>query len=101
MALMSDTPMASRLKGDAEHWRICAAEARTMAGEQTVGDAKALILKLAKDYDWLAEWAESNPKKQVLNGAHLSPLRRSLKAGNSQAEGGSGEIREIRKKQKE
>ena len=39
------------------HWRKCAAEMRILAEQIENSDARAIFLRLAKDYDWLADWA--------------------------------------------
>jgi len=56
--------------GDARTWRIDAEEARADADELKEAEPKAIMLRIAADYEKLAEWAEkiSTPwwdKKQV------------------------------------
>ena len=55
-------------------WRMRAAEARAIADEMKEPEPKAMILRLADDYDRLAEWAEKNSinwwdKKRLLSNA--------------------------------
>jgi len=43
---------------DAKHWRDRAAEMRVLSGEMKDFEARTLMLKLANDYDKLADRAE-------------------------------------------
>jgi len=54
----------------AHNWRMRAAETRALADEMKEAEPKAIMLRIAADYEKLAEWAEkiSTPwwdKKQV------------------------------------
>jgi hypothetical protein len=42
---------------DTHHWRDCASELRALADELENTDGKAILHRLAVDYDWLADWA--------------------------------------------
>jgi hypothetical protein len=46
--------------GAAHHWRMRAEEARTFADELKEGDPKTIMLRVAADYERLAEWVEKN-----------------------------------------
>lgn len=61
-------PMQPSLISDPNHWRARAAELRAIAAEIQCTDAKALMLNLATDFDWLAEWAEAKASAQKLRG---------------------------------
>jgi hypothetical protein len=43
---------------DAKHWRDRAAEMRVLSGEMIGAEAQRMMLKLANDYDKLADRAE-------------------------------------------
>jgi hypothetical protein len=43
---------------DAKHWRDRAAEMRVLSGEMKDPEAQSMMLKLANDYDGLADRAE-------------------------------------------
>ena len=47
---------------DAKHWRDRAAEMRVLSGEMKDFEARTLMLKLANDYDKLADRAEDRAK---------------------------------------
>jgi len=46
-----------RLASDPDHWRRLAAEAREMADQMPEGERKRIMLRIARDYDTLAEIA--------------------------------------------
>jgi hypothetical protein len=50
--------MASDNINDPKHWRDRAAEVRASAEETKDADTRKIMLRLASDYDQLAEWAE-------------------------------------------
>jgi hypothetical protein len=52
--------MASSLHYDARIWRMRAEEARAHAEEFKRFEPKAIMLRIAVEYDKLAEWAEKN-----------------------------------------
>jgi hypothetical protein len=43
---------------NARMWRMRAAEVRALADDMTETEPKAIILRIADDYDRLAQWAE-------------------------------------------
>jgi hypothetical protein len=45
---------------NARIWRMRAAEIRALADEMKEIEPKAIMLRVAADYDRLAEWAEKN-----------------------------------------
>jgi hypothetical protein len=45
---------------NARMWRMRAAETRALADEMEETEPKAMMLRIAADYDRLAEWAEKN-----------------------------------------
>jgi hypothetical protein len=49
---------------DPEHWRHHATEMRTMAAETANADCKAIMLRLAKDFDWLADCTACRTKSR-------------------------------------
>jgi len=51
-------PMTVQGANDAKHWRDRAAEMRVLSNEMKDFEARTLMLKLANDYDKLAERAE-------------------------------------------
>jgi hypothetical protein len=58
----------------AHHWRMRAEEARTFADELKESEPKAIMLRIAGDYERLAEWAE---KTHPLGGTKNVTHRRS------------------------
>jgi len=50
--------MASDNINDPKHWRNRAAEMRASAEEMKDANIRKITLRLASDYDQLAEWAE-------------------------------------------
>ena len=50
---------------DAKHWRDRAAEMRVLCGEMKDFEAQTLMLKLANDYDKLADRAEDRAGRDV------------------------------------
>jgi len=54
--------MATSFINDPEHWRKRAEEARTLANQMNDETSKQTMLKIAADYDRLAERAEARAK---------------------------------------
>jgi hypothetical protein len=57
--------------GAAHNWRMRAEETRALADELKEAEPKAIMLRIAADYEKLAKWAEENSvpwwdKKQVV-----------------------------------
>ena len=50
---------------DAKHWRDRAAEMRVLSGEMKDFEAQTLMLKLANDYDTLADRAEDRAARDA------------------------------------
>ncbi len=50
----------------ARTWHMRAEEIRTLAAEMKEAEPKAIMLRIAADYERLAEWAEKNP-----SGSHI------------------------------
>src|SRR5262244_3123456 len=57
-------PMAKVPINDPKYWRERAEEARTVANEMTIPDAKRRTLRIADDYEKLARRAERRLKRQ-------------------------------------
>jgi len=58
--------MTSASWHDSRTWRMRAEEARAIAGGMKEVEPKAIMLRIADDYDRLAEWAEKS-----LSGSHI------------------------------
>jgi hypothetical protein len=59
---------------NARMWRMRAAETHALAEQMKETEPKAIMLRIADDYDRLAEWAEKNSipwwdKRRALNNA--------------------------------
>jgi hypothetical protein len=67
--------MWSRL--DAKHWRDCAAEMRALSDIMKDTDAIATMLRLAEDYDVLADRADVRSNGGVLPGRTISGMSRT------------------------
>jgi hypothetical protein len=50
---------------DAGYWRDRAVKMRALSDQITDTDGKTIMLRLAKDYDWLAEWADLQCRKSI------------------------------------
>jgi hypothetical protein len=57
--------MALQGINDAKHWRDRAAEMRVLSGEMKDAEAQSMMLKLANDYDKLANRAEDRAKHDI------------------------------------
>ena len=59
---------------DAKHWRDRAAEMRVLAADMKDFDARTLMLKLANDYDKLADRAEDRASRDALGPSPTSKV---------------------------
>jgi hypothetical protein len=59
------TSMTLQGINDAKHWRDRAAEMRVLSGEMKDFEAQTMMLKLASDYDKLADRAEDRAARDV------------------------------------
>jgi hypothetical protein len=57
-----------RFSNNPTYWRDRAAEARTMTSTADA-EAKVILLRLANDFDWLADRAEGRLKQEKLSTA--------------------------------
>ena len=57
--------MPTSILDDPDHWRARAEEARALADQMTSDDTKETMLRIAKDYDRLAELAERRREKKI------------------------------------
>jgi hypothetical protein len=57
--------MALQGINDAKHWRDRAAEMRVLSGEMKDAEAQSMMLRLASDYDKLADRAEHRAKHDI------------------------------------
>ncbi len=56
--------MTSATWQNARNWHMRAEECRALADDMKEADPKAVMLRIADDYDRLAEWAEKNASGQ-------------------------------------
>ncbi|HEY7297547.1 MAG TPA: hypothetical protein VH684_06375 [Xanthobacteraceae bacterium] len=59
LSVPGEENMVSQLD-DAKHWRFCAEELRTAADEMLSEKCRATALRIAEDYDRLAQRAEAH-----------------------------------------
>jgi hypothetical protein len=59
--------MPSFILDDPEHWRSRAEEARSVAEQLSDPESKRTMLRIASDYERLAEHAELRARKQSLS----------------------------------
>jgi hypothetical protein len=57
--------MALQTLNDVRHWRDRAAEMRVLSGEMKDFETRTLMLKLANDYDKLADRAEDRARRDA------------------------------------
>jgi hypothetical protein len=58
--------MASQSWHSARTWRMRAEEIRTLASDMKEAEPKAIMLRIAEDYERLAGWAE-----KISSGSHI------------------------------
>ena len=58
--------MALQGLNDARHWRDRAAQMRVLSGEIKNFEAQSIMVKLANDYDQLADRAEDRAARDIL-----------------------------------
>ena len=63
--------MATRYRGDPEFWRKRAAESRAIAELLADGEAKASMVKIAEEYDRLAERLDGGRDQPQLRRSEL------------------------------
>jgi hypothetical protein len=67
--------MTSASHQNASMWRMRAAETRALADQMKETEPKAIMLRIANDYDRLAGWAEKNLSDLPI---YSPTLRRSI-----------------------
>ena len=61
---------------DAKHWRDRAVEMRVLSGEMKDAEAQSMMVKLANDYDKLADRAEDRAAHDMKPGPSPTPRER-------------------------
>jgi hypothetical protein len=67
--------MALQNVNDSKHWRDRAAETRVLSGEMKDLETQSIMVKLANDYDKLADRAEDRARRDM-PGPSLRPKTR-------------------------
>ena len=57
---MGSRVVSASYYGDANHWRMRAAEILALADEMKQAEPEAIMRRIAADYERLAEWAEKD-----------------------------------------